>query len=182
MIKVTYNAWGRYDKDASSNSGTLEELDLLNKTHFFSEGDSVSILEKASRYAHEKRKVYFVTIYKNDNPINFLEVNNDFFGVGFLDEFKREYMSYTFSEVESGKLFLKEVAYWEFSGDTDKVLKSTFYKFTEEGELVIEKTDEITFESKIQTAQDKIDVLGNYEDYPEFGAYEAIINKERLSN
>ena len=77
------------------------------------------------------------------------------------------------------KIFLKEVFYWEYEGETDNKLTSTRYKFTPEGEFGIENKNNITREVIRRYAQNKIDVSVLWEDYPEFGKYDDIINIER---
>lgn len=180
MMQVTYNSWWRRKKRAQSDEDTLCILDSYNKTQYSKRKSWEDILEEASRAAHENRQIYFVTIYKNEKPYCFLEINNDFIGVSFLDDKSREYLSYSFKEIEPNKLFLSKAIYWEFDEQTDKETTSTTYQFTQDGDLRIIKMDMTTNESEIKEAENKIDVLGNYEEYPVFGDYKAIINKERL--
>jgi len=181
MRQVTYNSWWRRKKRAQSDEDTLHILDGYNQTKYAKKKNLNGVLEEASRAAHKNRRVYYVTIYENEEPFCFLEINNDFIGVSFLDEKNREYLNYRFNEVEPNKLFLQKATYWEFDEETGKEKNSTTYRFSIEGDLAIIKTDMRTNESETKKAKNKIDVSKNYEVYPAFGNYESIIRKERLN-
>jgi hypothetical protein len=88
-------------------------------------------------------------------------------------------MDYVFYEVEPNRLFLKKVQYWEFVGDTDEMRTSEKYSFTQDGGLTIEEADILKNVIETKEATQTVDVSGNYEAYPEFGRYEALIKKER---
>lgn len=179
MIEITYKSWYRANRNASSEYNTLKQLDAFNKTRYARKKNLEGVLIEASKNFHENRKIYFVTIYNDDKPINFLEINNDFVLVGFLDELNREYMNYVFYEVEPNRLFLKKVQYWEYVGDTDEKKTSERYSFTQDGGLIIEEADILKNVIETKETTQKVDVSGNYEDYPEFGRYKALIKKER---
>ena len=134
--------------------------------------------EEEARSHHEKRELYFATLYEDDDPYCFLEINNDFFSVSFLDEHNREYLSYEFNEYEPGKLFLVEAQHWEYDGDTDTKLHTELYRFNQTGKVRLRKVDLKTNEMNLSES-DGVDVSKNYEDYPEFGEYEKVIVKER---
>lgn len=178
---VTYSSWWRKKKKAQSNYNTITRLDSYNDTEFAKQGDDNNILEKASKYAHENRKIYFLTVYNGNEPINFIEINNDFITIGFLDSLKRHYLSYNFYEMESNKLFLKEAQFWEYESQTDKRKSSTQYLFSQDGSLKIIESNLITGTSEVKEAKNKIDVSKNIESYPKFGQYEHLIVKERIS-
>lgn len=130
--------------------------------------------------AHNDRKPYSIVIGEHkEAPFCFLSLNDKFVMVGFIDEYKREYLDYVFSEIEPGKLFLKEVQYWEHKGTTDEKITSTRYFFTPEGKLTIEEANLVTYEVVTKEAKNKIDVSTHWEDYPEFGKYEKLIIKDR---
>lgn len=137
--------------------------------------------EETAREHHEKREYYGVVIGDLESPECFIEINDGFILVGFLDDLKREYLKYQFDEIESNKIFLKEAQYWEYDGDTDEKIFSTRYCFTPSGKLIIEKTDIRTNDVEINEAKERIDVSTHYGDYPIFGHYEDIIRIERIS-
>jgi hypothetical protein len=131
---------------------------------------------------HNERKPYVLCMGNDkDHPYCFIEINNDAMYVGFLDEMKREYLGYAFEEKKPGKLFLTEAIYWEFYGDTDDRKQKTKYFFNPNGSLQIHQIDSKTNEGEILTAKNPVDVSANWEDYPEFGHYEKLIKKERVS-
>ncbi|MET4083685.1 hypothetical protein ABIB40_003657 [Pedobacter sp. UYP30] len=137
-------------------------------------------------YSIEDAKLYFlnrnpfaILIEKSGKEYCFVNINNKFLYVGFLDDLKREYLGYEFSEVESGKVFLKEVQFWEYDGDSDTKITSTRYRFTPDGQFGIEKRDNLKQEVERLTAKNKLDVSALYENYPQFGHYNEIIKKER---
>lgn len=132
--------------------------------------------EKAEK-AHASRQPYGVLIGDPKAPTRFLEINNDFVGVGFLDERLRENLTYQFQEVEPGKLFLSMATYREFQGDSDTVASGTTYYFSPDGSMKIER--ESFSPHKLETSESKADVSGNYEDYPDFGQYDRLIRSER---
>jgi len=179
MIEVKYNAWSRAKRKVRPEIDTIKHLDAYNKTRYARKKDLEGVLTEASKFFHENRKIYFATIYNKNKPINFLEINNDFVLVGFLDELNRQYMDYVFYEVEPNKLSLKKAQYWEFVGDTDEMKTSERYSFTQDGGLIIEEADILNNVIETKEATQKVDVSGNYEAYPEFGQYEALIKKER---
>jgi len=157
MNKINYNKWSRAYKEMVS------ELDL-----------------NIAKQNHDNRKLYFVTFEKSGSPTSFLEINNTFILAGFLDKLKRDYLEYTFTEIEPGKLFLKEAQYWEYEESSDQKIFSTRYFFSPDGKLKIEKANLKTNEVETLTAKNTIDVSANYEKYPEFGKYDDLIKIERL--
>lgn len=128
---------------------------------------------------YNKRQSFTVVIEKENKPFCFVIFNNRFVYVGFLDEQRREYLGYEFQEYQDNKIFLKEVQYWEYEGETDNKLTSTRYRFTPEGELGIENRNNTTGEVVRKYTEDKVDVSVLWENYPEFGKYDDIIKTER---
>ena len=182
MDKVYFQRWvfGKIQDVETS----LKVLDGYNKT-FYSRKKikDLNLLTEAAKYAHENEMIYFITILRDDKPYCFLEINKGFFRVCFLDEYQREYLSYDFTdkyrEVDSTKLFLSQILFREFQGETDKTLKTTNYKFKPDGSLVIIERDLAKNEQLNREAKEKIDITANWEEFPEFGKYDSIIRKER---
>jgi len=136
--------------------------------------------EKA-RTLHVSREFYGVVIEKDKQPYCFLEINDTFVLVGFLDNLQREYLTYQFSEIEPEKLFLKHAQYWKYEGNTDEKIFSTRYFFSPDGTLKIEKVNIRTNDAEIFHAKEPVDITANHEKYPDFGQYEKLIKKERLT-
>lgn len=134
--------------------------------------------EDRARKAHEGRNLYCVVVGKLEDPYCYLTINDDYIGVSFLDSLLRVYLRHQFSEVEKGVMFLEAVLYWEFRGEEDEVVRADFYDFSTGGELRIEKQDLEKDETRV--AEDEgLDVSCNYEDYPEFGGYDAFVQHNR---
>src|SRR6188768_3304913 len=132
MIRISYQRWNSAYKEIAPIKASIQRLDSYNNTEYAKRKNIGDLhLEEASKYAHDNEMVYFVTIFENDKPIRFLEINKAFFRVFFLDEHLRQYASYTFygkdgvTEHRSSygnKLFLEDITFWEFEGRSDKKL------------------------------------------------------------
>lgn len=106
-----------------------------------------------------------------------IEFNKEYFGVNFFDGKTREYMTYEFRP-RDGKLFLENVMFFEFDGDTTKVARREDIRFDPNGATSTLVTDFITGEQQ-KSAPRQVDVSGNWEPYPEFGKYESLLRLER---
>ena len=97
----------------------------------------------------------------------------------FLDDHLREALSYHFNEYEPGKLFLSMAVYREFDGDTDRVASGDCYFFDRSGDVSIRYE---TFDPHtLEVAETVTDVSGNYDFYPEFGVYDSVCARERMT-
>ena len=136
----------------------------------------ITILEKA----HNDRQPYMITVGKDPlHPFCFLNIASDTFVIGFLAEYNRKYLQYLFVEKVPQKLFLCSATYYEFEGDKKDFWFRTDYNFNSDGTLIIVKSDLRTRQKERLTAQNKIDVSANWEDYPAFGCYDGLIKIER---
>lgn len=81
--------------------------------------------------------------------------------------------------MHKGIIFLKEVQFWEYQGNTDEKLNSTRYKFTENGEFGIKKVNLITKEVERLVSKTKIETSTLIENYPVFDNFDNIIKIER---
>jgi hypothetical protein len=187
MKKVYFQRWifGKMQDVQTS----IEVLDGYNKTKFSrKKNKDEQLLMETAKYAHDNQKLYFVTIFENEKPYCHLEINKGFYRVNFIDENLRTYMSYTFMGADNiadwrkdygSKLLLEDITFWEFEGDTDKVIKISNHIFKPDGSFHMIERDLITNEQIDSEAKNKIDITSNWEDYPEFGKYESLIRKER---
>jgi len=182
MKKVYFQRWvfGKMQDLQTS----VEVLDGYNKTRFsHKKNKDEQLLLEAAKYAHDNQKLYFLTIFENEKPYCYLDINKGFYRVNFLDELVRKYMSYdftdNFSSIDPNKLFLSQIMFWEFEGTTDKMVKITDHLFKPDGSFHMTERDLITNEQIDSEAKNKIDVSSNWEEYPEFGKYESLMRKER---
>ncbi len=187
MKKVYFQRWvfGKMQDIETS----IKVLDISNKTKFGrkKEKDEQLLLE-AAKYAHDNQLLYYVTIFENEKPYCYLEINKGFYRVNFLDQYCRTYMAYTFLGTDDiaywrkdygNRLLLETIMFWEFEGSTDKMLKITDHIFKPDGSFHITERNLITNEQTDSEAKNKIDVSANWEDYPEFGKYDSLIRTER---
>jgi hypothetical protein len=135
------------------------------------------INESDARICHENRRLYTVVQGDLKAPECFIEINNDYVGVGFLDTLLREYLSYSFQEKKPGKLFLTMVTHRIFDGQTDSLSSGTTYYFTEDGTVTIEIEDFVADSKNEKLVH--ADVSGNWEEYPKFGQYSSISEVNR---
>jgi len=135
--------------------------------------------EDQAKVAHENGLPYTALIGAIEQPYCFLEVSKKTVGVGFLDKYLRESLSYAFQEVEDGRLFLTMATHREFEGDTDKVKSGTSYIFSRDGAVSLRR--EFFNPHKLETSATNTDVTANYSPKPEFGQYEDLIRAERNS-
>ena len=133
--------------------------------------------EGRARKSHDKRELYVAVVGQSSSPACFVEINNDYIGVAFLDTSLREYLSYQFQELEPGRLFLTMATHREFEGGSDKVKSGTTYYFKQDGSVTIESEDFLTNTRSVKEAY--TDVSGNWEPYPQFGQYLSIIRENR---
>ncbi len=133
--------------------------------------------EGRARKCHEKRQLYVAVVGEGSSPSCFVEINNDYIGVGFLDTALREYLSYQFQEIEPGRLFLTMATHREFEGDSDKVKSGITYYFKQDGNVTIESEDCLGHTHSVKETQ--ADISGNWEPYPAFGQYQSILRENR---
>lgn len=183
MTKIYFQRWvfGKMQDVETS----IEVLDGYNKTKFSrKKNKDEQLLLETVKYAHDNQLLYFATIFVNEKPYCYLEINKGFYRVSFLDDLLRTYMSYDFygsdyEKVYGDKLFLGKIIFWEFKGDAEEMVKITDYIFKPDGSFHIIEQNLITNEQIDSEAKNKIDVTSNWEDYPSFGNYENLIKKER---
>jgi hypothetical protein len=135
------------------------------------------LADKDAKALYDRRGLHAAVIGPLDKPRAFIELNNDYVGVSFLDERLREYLSYAFQEIEAGKLFLTRATHRYFDGDTDRVRKGTTYIFKPSGNVTV-INEEFPNGGKTQH-ETTADVAGNWESYPAFGAYDSLVREER---
>lgn len=133
--------------------------------------------EAKAKLAHDNKKTYTVLIDSIDKPYCFLDISCGVVGVGFLDEFLRETLTYAFQEFEPGKLFLTMATHRVFEGNTDKIVSGNSYIFERDGSVMIRR--EFFSPNRIETAASAVDISSNYSSTPEFGQYDELIRVER---
>jgi hypothetical protein len=126
---------------------------------------------------HDERRLYTALIGSWINPRCYVEVNDDYLAVGFLDDRGREYLLYQFEEIEPGRMFLTTATRRQFDSNGRRSMTASSSHFFETGELLVITEAHIPHAFSIEELE--LDVESNWEPYPEFGAYEGFVTLER---
>lgn len=126
---------------------------------------------------HKKRKRYTALIGMNELPSWTVTVVDDAISVGFLDEKHREYLSYSFREVQPGRVFLHGATLLEFADDS-AVRSTCVLRFNENGQINITQRCSLTGDTKLSTCTASVEE--NWDTYPEFADYSALCRVERV--
>ena len=126
---------------------------------------------------HAERKSYTAIIVENDVEKYIINVAGAWVSVYFLDKYKRNYLYYSFKEVEKNKLFLNESSYWEYDGESEKVLSTMHFTFLQDGNTIMSEKNEITGE--VVQKEGNFSVEGNWDVYPAFARYNSLCREQR---
>ena len=185
-MKTLLNRWNTIWLRPLTDGEALKVLDDYNKTRYSRRKKKESLLELASREAHEKQEVYFATILNDDgSPYCAIESNAGYFGLDFLRENYDNYLLYEYREY-CGKLFLEVILLYECYPGTNEKMRRIDFMYTHQGEcssviyqgVMIEGTyEEITAEHP-PISKDELEKL--WVDYPKFGEYDQLIRLDRI--
>lgn len=160
----------------------------MSAEYYYSEGwfraekKALAIIDASTAMnRHEQRKYYNVLVGSIEQPTAFIDINNDFIAVGFLDNEFREHLTYEFEELKPRLLFLSTIYVRKFIGERyDDFEEIQTYRFKESGlaNVRVDNFLENTFESWSQEA----DITHNYSSYPAFGSYEDLIRRDRIDD
>ena len=133
---------------------------------------------------HAAGQLYTAVGFRDGHSVPALRVEmrleTGYSSVIFMDEYGRDTLDYTFSLI-NGSLFLETATSYEYGdsqerggyADADRVES---YEFTTDG--VIRRTVEVGGDES-KESRDGVDVAGNWEAVPEFGAYDGLVRRER---
>lgn len=133
-------------------------------------------VEKARSLFESGESVTALAFYDNQLYAK-IDMNKGYFGVKFFDDKFREYMIYEFRP-RDGKLFLENVMFFEFDGDSTKVARREDIGFDPKG-MTSTSVRDFAAGEQLKSVPRKIDVSGNWEPYPEFGKYDSLLRLER---
>jgi hypothetical protein len=136
------------------------EMSMEKARSLFESGESVTALVLDDNQLHAK-----------------IEMNKAYFGVNFFDAAAREYMTYEFRP-RDGKLFLENVVFFEFDGDSMKAARREDIGFDPSG-MTSTLVRDFAAGEQLKSTPRQVDVSGNWEAYPEFGNYESLLRLER---
>lgn len=126
---------------------------------------------------HTAGKPYTVVVSLDGKPICYLIISKYSISVGFLDEYLRVYVDYVFDVIDAGRIFLAQALTRQFEGISDNVESAMMFLFSPDGQISVNEM--ATAFSITNTENISADVSGNYEKFPPFGDYDAVIVKER---
>ena len=130
-----------------------------------------------ARNAYEARTLYTALLGDMNRPQCFVESNMDYLGVEFLDHHLREHVAYQFQEKRPGRVFLCMAMRRDYIEDSDKVRRGASFVFKEDGSTIVHREDFVA--GILERADTHLDVSQNWEAYPCFGDYEALIQRTR---
>lgn len=143
--------------------------------------EGVDALTQDEAKARDEAGYGYVAVIGNpEHPVSFIEIHDGFYGVSFLDADRREYLMYSFEELEPGKVFLREAIFREYEGDSAKAARASAYRFDPSGTMSIESGAQ-PFQ-QVTVKEREADISRNWERKPRFGEYADIVRKERLSS
>ncbi|MER6548349.1 hypothetical protein [Streptomyces sp. NPDC001250] len=109
-----------------------------------------------------------------------IRMETGYASVIFMDEHGRDSLDYTFTLI-NGSLFLGTAASYEYGDSQERgryadAERVESYEFTTDG--IIRRTVEVDGEES-KESRHGIDVASNWESVPNFGAYDALIRRDR---
>jgi len=132
-----------------------------------------------ARRRHGTGELYTVILGDAESPDAYLEVRLEagFVGVYFLDDERRNYLTYLFGKHDGENQLFLEQAIWRTFDGSGNVRSGQAYHFKRDGTVFLREKD---YEKREATRGEKQDdVSGNWEPVPEFGRYESIARRER---
>lgn len=126
---------------------------------------------------HETGKNYTAVLCE-DNIVEYvIEVSAKSIIVRFMNDDINVYLTYIFQRKSEDNIFLSSAYYYKYGNGGDKETELITYRFTENGELYMEKDDLISDE--VEEKESVVDVSGNWDKFPNFGKYDHLIEEER---
>jgi hypothetical protein len=137
------------------------------------------LTEAQASEAHRSGKLYTAVIGVPDRPAVFIEVvgENNYVGVGFLDDELRDFLAYSFQRIDDGRLFLSMASFREYVGRSDQVAAAQLYLFNISGSVEVQETD--ILKDIRRTGTRKLDIAANFEAWPNFGQYDHLTHRSR---
>lgn len=135
---------------------------------------------QSARRRHDSRKPYVALLGGADRPEYVVDIADVWVSVDFLDDHLRKYLSYSFKEMQPGRLFLKGAYSWQYEGDSDSESSTRILNFEEDGRTVVAEQNAATGDVREYELTGSVDE--NWETYPSFGEYSSLLRKERALN
>ena len=188
-MKTLLNRWNTIWLRPLTDGEALKVLDDYNKTRYSRRKKQEGLLELASREAHEKQEVYFVTILNDDgSPYCAIESNAGYFGLDFLRDNYDNYLSFSYRSYPEypGKLFLYGIILYECRpGTAERLRRIDFgYNFERSYSTLLYQgeayngTFEVIKTDHPPISEDEFSRL--LVDYPKLGEYDQLIRLDRI--
>ncbi|RSM82563.1 hypothetical protein DMH04_25565 [Kibdelosporangium aridum] len=146
--------------------------------------DPLSVDEAAARY--ESGELFCVVIGELTRPVALIEVRweTDYAAVWFFDNQVRRTTSYTFTRVDTDRLFLSGITAWTFTDEAHGRLRDAWriehITYRQDGVVHREVKDKTTGETVTEDLSD-VDVVAHWQAVPEFGEWEGLAERERVA-
>ena len=134
------------------------------------------ISESEAKNKHINGESYVAVIYEAEKIKNVIEIDKVSLTVRFYNENQENYLLYGFAK-KGVKLFLN--AAYHYLYDNGEKIEMTLFNFKETGELFMERSNNASEEVEQRDAI--VDVVCNWEVFPQFGEYQGVIKVERES-
>jgi len=180
-MNIHYLSWSEQYIKTLSEESYVRRLDTANRTKYFEEFKKGATTRQIAQWWHQNRQYYDVFVETDQHePFAFLEINDNFMGVNFLDEAHRLYLNYTFTEVRPGQLFMSEAFFFDFkTEEAPEEWRRLHFLFSQTGEVRVQEYLEEEEKIKIYQSNTSFEVNGLYETYPAFGQYDPLLQPER---
>jgi len=149
------------------------------KKWFIREKKAINELSyEEAKEKHLKKEPYTVLV-KDDNIIKYIiDIASRFILVNFMNDRLRPYLIYEFHVKENNKIFLKMASYYEYNEDEERT-ESILFNFSENGKIAMERRNLTNQEMEERDLDYSVDC--NWDEFPDFGNYERLLNEERYS-
>jgi hypothetical protein len=129
---------------------------------------------------HDAGEIYCALVGSVEAPHAVLEIAKGMVDVSFLDENLRDYIRYSFHEMEPGRLFLTRATWREFVGASDQIANCTTYSFRSTGDTNI-YGETFVPSHFLAYSESHSDVSGNWSETPSFGHYGDLLRVDRIN-
>ena len=134
------------------------------------------ISKSEAKDKHINGESYVAVIYEAEKIKHVIEIDEASLTVRFYNENQENYLLYGFVK-KGDKLFLN--AAYHYLYDNGEKIEMTLFNFKETGELFMERSNNASEEVEQRDAI--VDVVCNWEVFPQFGEYQGVIKVERES-
>ena len=137
------------------------------------------LTEDEAQLLHQNQEPYGVLVFKDEKLFSFLEIKKGYVGVGFFDDFQREYLIHQYQQLQNDDLFLTMVISRQFQDHTDQVHSGRSYIYSETGKTIVRKSLFIP-NHQFETLEFQSSIQKHYEKFPQFKLYNNFLDSNRI--